>query len=164
MIEESEQGRDNGSSLGESPILRLDLDQSPDAPALARAAISGLASDIDIESTKLATLKLLVSELVSNAVIHPEAPRPSKISLLARLKDRMLRVEVTDRGNGFKPRPRDPNRRDGGYGLFLLDKQADRWGVEQDDGNKVWFELADLTRSGPHNPELGAPRPVESDG
>jgi anti-sigma regulatory factor (Ser/Thr protein kinase) len=134
-------GQDIGSSVGEEPKLLLDLDQSPEAPGLARAAISGLASDIDIESGKLATLKLLVSELVTNAVIHPQARRPSKISLRALLKDRMLRVEVTDRGNGFHPRPRDPRRRDGGYGLFLLEKQADRWGVEQDGGNTVWFEL-----------------------
>jgi anti-sigma regulatory factor (Ser/Thr protein kinase) len=134
-------GQDIGSSVGEGPKLLLDLDQSPEAPGLARAAISGLASDIDIESGKLATLKLLVSELVTNAVIHPQAGLPSKISLRALLKDRMLRVEVTDRGNGFDPRPRDPRRRDGGYGLFLLEKQADRWGVEQDGGNTVWFEL-----------------------
>jgi anti-sigma regulatory factor (Ser/Thr protein kinase) len=145
MIEESgpgSRGHESGSSAGEEPMLLLDLDQSPEAPGLARAAISGLASDIDIESGKLATLKLLVSELVTNAVIHPEAARPSKISLRALLRDRMLRVEVADRGNGFEPRPRDPRRRDGGYGLFLLDKQADRWGVEQDGGNTVWFELA----------------------
>ena len=145
MIEDSEPGSPghaNGSTVGGEPMLLLALDQSPDAPALARAAIAGLASTIDLESSKLATLKLLVSELVTNAVIHPHPPKPSKIGLRALLRDHVLRVEVTDRGNGFEPRPRDPRRRDGGYGLFLLDKQADSWGVERRDGNTVWFELA----------------------
>jgi anti-sigma regulatory factor (Ser/Thr protein kinase) len=84
---------------------------------------------------------LLVSELVTNAVIHPAVEPPAEISLLARLAGTVIRVEITDRGSGFTPQERDHTRVDGGYGLYLLDKAATRWGVERRDGTTVWFEL-----------------------
>jgi anti-sigma regulatory factor (Ser/Thr protein kinase) len=91
----------------------------------------------------LATLMLLVSELVSNAVVHSDAPPSSDILLCARLLDEnTIRVEVTDRGSGFTPTDRDPERRGGGYGLYLVDKQATRWGVDRHDGTRVWFEMS----------------------
>ena len=53
-----------------------------------------------------------------------------------------VRIEVSDRGDGFTPTPRigaldEP----GGFGLFLLGRLADRWGVETNDGTTVWFVL-----------------------
>ncbi|MBV9311992.1 MAG: ATP-binding protein, partial [Solirubrobacterales bacterium] len=136
MSEESDvsSSRQDELSPRERSLLALDLDQTPEAPAVARAAIAGLASGIDVDANTVATLKLLVSEIVTNAVIHPEVPDSAKINLRAGLRDQTLRIEVTDAGDGFVPRPRDPLRQDGGYGLFLLDRQADRWGVEQASG------------------------------
>lgn len=122
--------------------LELELDPTPQAPSVARAAVNGFASGLDIDSTAVATLQLLVSEIVTNAVIHPSTERGSKIGLKAWLSAGVLRVEVLDRGTGFTPTPRDPARMAGGYGLFLLDKQAARWGIEQHNGTSVWFELA----------------------
>ena len=56
------------------------------------------------------------------------------------LADTAVRVEVIDRGGGFTPRPRDADR-DDGYGLFLVQTEAERWGVERADGTCVWFEM-----------------------
>jgi hypothetical protein len=53
-----------------------------------------------------------------------------------------VRVEVADRGEGFEPVPRDADRsRPGGWGLYLVDQLADRWGVARDQMNRVWFEM-----------------------
>jgi anti-sigma regulatory factor (Ser/Thr protein kinase) len=125
----------------EAPGLSLDLECSRQAPALARAAIAGFSEDRDVGETTRATLTLLVSEIVTNAVIHPEVERAGDIRLRARITDGLIRVEVTDQGSGFEPTPRDATRSDRGYGLFLLDKQAVRWGVQQSAGTTVWFEL-----------------------
>jgi anti-sigma regulatory factor (Ser/Thr protein kinase) len=122
--------------------LELELDPSPEAPAIARAAVKGFTSTLELESAALATLQLLVSEIVTNAVIHPKTQRESKIALRAWLAAGVLRVEVVDQGIGFAPAPRDPARAAGGYGIFLLDKQATRWGIERRCGTVVWFELA----------------------
>jgi anti-sigma regulatory factor (Ser/Thr protein kinase) len=126
----------------ESPVLRLDIEQNPGAPALARAAITGFCDTRGIDEATLATLKLLVSEIVSNAVIHADVQSPAKIQLWARIAPGSIRIEVTDGGDGFTPRPRDPALVEGGYGLYLVDMQAARWGVDRRRGTTVWFELA----------------------
>lgn len=122
-------------------MLQLALAPTRDAPSLARAAIAGLTGERAIDTTTLATLTLLVSEVVTNAVIHPEVQPPADIRLVARVQRGVLRVEVTDRGSGFTPRPRDLAAADRGYGLYLLDKVATRWGVDRLGGTTVWFEL-----------------------
>jgi anti-sigma regulatory factor (Ser/Thr protein kinase) len=131
----------SGSQSG--PTLRLSLDRDPQAPSLARAAVAGFTEQSELDSTQLATLTLLVSELVSNAVVHSDAPPPSDITLCARvLEEGAVRVEVIDQGNGFSTDIRIRARARGGFGLFLVDTQATRWGVDREGGTRVWFELA----------------------
>ena len=45
--------------------------------------------------------------------------------------------------DGFEPHaPKPPMKgSDGGYGLVLLDRLSDRWGVRREDGFSVWFEV-----------------------
>src|SRR5207253_1270255 len=53
-----------------------------------------------------------------------------------------LRVEVTDRGPGFEPGSPLPSMyQDSGWGLYLVEQIADRWGVKQEEGTCVWFEV-----------------------
>jgi anti-sigma regulatory factor (Ser/Thr protein kinase) len=125
------------------PILHLSLEREPHAPSLARAALASFSERAEIRPDDLDTLSLLVSELVSNAVLHSDAPPSSGIALCARvLSRRAVRVEVIDRGSGFAATTRDPAQPIGGFGLFLVDKQATRWGVDREGGTRVWFELA----------------------
>jgi len=129
-------------------MVRMSLGRDPQAPSLARAAVAGLTEKSEIPATELATLTLLVSELVSNAVLHSDAPPASDIVLCARLLDKhAVRVEVIDRGSGFTATPRDPAQPLGGYGLYLVEKQATRWGVDREGGTRVWFEIAKPPRS-----------------
>ena len=123
-------------------MLELELEQNREAPSLARAAIAGFSENRDLDAATLATLTLLVSEVVTNAVIHPDVEPPGGIRLSARIAKGQIRVEVTDEGSGFTPQPRDPAKLDRGYGLFLLEHQASAWGVERQAGNTVWFELS----------------------
>jgi anti-sigma regulatory factor (Ser/Thr protein kinase) len=142
---------DAGPRAGESmPSLRLSLERDRHAPSVARAAVRGLTEDSEIAPAESATLALLVSELVSNAVLHSDAPAASSILLCARLLDpRSVRIEVIDRGSGFTAVGRDPARPNGGYGLYLVDMQATRWGVDRQGGTRVWFELGTPTHSSP---------------
>ena len=82
---------------------------------------------------------LLVSELVTNAILHARSP----IDLALRLSLRTLRVEVRD-GSRVAPEQLEPD--DGtlaGRGLTLVDFCAERWGVEPtEEGKAVWFELS----------------------
>ncbi|MGB9183739.1 MAG: ATP-binding protein [Solirubrobacteraceae bacterium] len=127
---------------GDPPVLRLDLEPTSEAPSLARAAITGFCENLECARPILSTLVLLVSEVVTNAVLHPNLSEPAGILFWARIAEHEIRVEVTDHGNGFTPQPRDPNRADGGYGLYLVSKVASRWGVDRGNGTTVWFEVA----------------------
>jgi hypothetical protein len=54
-------------------------------------------------------------------------------------------VAVADEGPGFTWHPTSPpaGNESGGWGLFLVDQIADRWGVEcTTSGSCVWFEIA----------------------
>lgn len=127
----------------DAPTLRISLECDAQAPSLARAAVTGFTKDSAIAHTNLATLILLVSELVSNAVVHANAPPASVIVLSARLLGQgTVRVEVTDQGSGFTAVPGEPAQREAGYGLYLVKEQASRWGVDRRRGTCVWFELA----------------------
>jgi anti-sigma regulatory factor (Ser/Thr protein kinase) len=134
---------------GESPpleggnALRIGLASNREAPTLARAAIVGFFGDSGLTAARLETLTLLVSELMSNAVLHADAPSSSEILLCARWLSRdAVRVEVVDQGSGFTARPHDRAPHGGGYGLYIVDRQATRWGVDRVGGTRVWFELA----------------------
>jgi len=83
---------------------------------------------------------LLVSEVVTNSVIHG-AP-PIVVAVDCDSTDG-LQVRVRD-GSRNLPKPRAAGMTDeGGRGLGLLDRLSDDWGVETEpgDGKQVWFVL-----------------------
>jgi len=118
--------------------LTLRLNGGPDAAALARRELSRLDGELD-EPTR-ETLHLLVTELVSNAVKHAAAP---SVTVDVKLEDGAVRAEVTDPGPGFDPAGTGvPRENNSGWGLFLVQELAHRWGVAEDQAsNRVWFEL-----------------------
>jgi anti-sigma regulatory factor (Ser/Thr protein kinase) len=122
--------------------LELVLDRTVQAPALARYAIAERCEQLGVDGSLEQSLILLVSEVVSNAVRHSPARADEPVGLDATFGPRMIRVTVTDAGEGFTPRPRDPASARDGYGLYLLEKVAESWGVESCGDTKVWFELA----------------------
>ena len=85
---------------------------------------------------------LLVSELVTNAVRHaPQAGFP-QVELRLKVEPERVRVVVSDPGGGFDAAPRLPTASESsGWGLYLVDRIADRWGVITKDRNEVWFEI-----------------------
>lgn len=87
--------------------------------------------------------KLLVSELVANAVQHAGSATGVSVSVA----DGTLEVGVSD-GSQVPPRP--PGGREttsgrlaeSGRGLHLVDELADAWGTEVlPEGKQVWFRL-----------------------
>jgi serine/threonine-protein kinase RsbW len=95
-----------------------------------------------LDQEEFQTLSLLVSELISNSVRHSGARVGSMIRMDVVLTEGTARVEVRDDGHGFTPVSRtNDSPLDGKWGLHLLDRLADRWGVGDDPHTLVWFEL-----------------------
>jgi anti-sigma regulatory factor (Ser/Thr protein kinase) len=118
--------------------LALTLPSEPGSVAEARSRICD-AIEPHLANGTSDTLRLLISELVTNAVKHGDSAAP--IELHAHWNAH-VRVEVQDHGHGFTPAPRSGALDEaGGFGLYLVGRLADRWGVETDGGTTVWFVL-----------------------
>jgi anti-sigma regulatory factor (Ser/Thr protein kinase) len=121
--------------------LRIAIAGGSRAPERARSWIESAASWLPAELES--TLLLLTCELVNNAVRHGGAAEDQVIELeLSALDAGRVRVQVSDPGVGFEHSPRNaPLDEEGGWGLVLIESMAESWGVEQDAGTRVWFEL-----------------------
>ncbi len=94
-----------------------------------------------LDGDQPANLRLIISELVTNALRHGSEGR--RIDLAVTPKAEFLCVQVTDDGPGLAPRPRAlDSDDDGGYGLYFVEQLTRRWGVTRENRRtRVWFEL-----------------------
>jgi anti-sigma regulatory factor (Ser/Thr protein kinase) len=121
------------------PDSVLRLQRSVRAPREARDRIRALEPRLGPARNDDAVL--LVSELVTNAVKY--GPEHGEIRLIVGEHGATTRVTVHDTGAGPLPEMRPLDRlphEGGGHGLRLVDRVADRWGVERG-STRVWFEI-----------------------
>ena len=129
-----------GVDLTPRKAQRLELGGGVDAGRTARRALAGFLGGV--ESPLYEDARLLVTELVTNCVRHAGIGPDDRLELLVSVSRDTLRVEVRDSGPGFEPQPRAPhNASDSGWGLVLVDRLADRWGVVREASTRVWFEI-----------------------
>src|SRR4051812_16535179 len=112
----------------------------PQAPTEARLLLARWLDDHGHAALR-ADACLLVSELVTNSVVHAGQPDGAPLHLGATAIDGVVRVRVEDLGRG-PVRLRAPVGSTGGFGLRFVDLLAARWGVSHEHGTQVWFELA----------------------
>ncbi len=124
-------------------MTTIELTGGPGAVSAARRAIEQLADQEQLE--RVDDLRLLVSELVTNCVIHGGAGPEDRVHVIVDQPDDCIRVEVCDRGRGWTKRTRsrelDSAEPPGGWGLMLVGEIADRWGITSEHGTCVWFEM-----------------------
>jgi anti-sigma regulatory factor (Ser/Thr protein kinase) len=106
----------------------------------ARSRLNG--SGVEVEGPLAETLILLISELVTNAVVHTGCPAVLRMLLPVQQAPGAVRVEVAD-ASSRPPRQRRAEGDDtSGRGLELVSGLADRWGWQRHAGGKlIWCEL-----------------------
>jgi hypothetical protein len=128
-------------------VLLVQLEVGPDPAEVGRArrwARSRLAgSGIGDDEPLADTLILLISELVTNAVVHTGCPAVLWMLFGAGAAEAgTVRVEVADI-SACPPKPRHAEGDDtNGRGLELVDGLADRWGWQPEGaGKSIWCEV-----------------------
>ena len=121
--------------------IDLRLTPTPEAALAARHSLDQLEGALPAE--KLEDVRLIVSELVTNSVRHAGLSPDEEISLTVMISHESMRGRVCDPGPGFE-KPSEPRPRtdlSGGWGLPILERISDRWGVERNGCACVWFEI-----------------------
>lgn len=113
--------------------LGAEADMVPRARRFARTSLP------DADPEIVADAELVVTELVTNALLHGAPP------FVVRVENRgdRVRVEVEDRGRHLPVRPMHDAEAMTGRGLKLVSTLAASWGVERsaNDAKVVWAEL-----------------------
>jgi anti-sigma regulatory factor (Ser/Thr protein kinase) len=125
-----------------TPRVSLEERLSADVDASARARTSVEELRAILPPQLYEDLRLVTSELVTNAVRHGVGG--TELVLRVDATTRPVVVEVEDSGPGFVPRFPPHPRGTSGWGLCLVDRLCERWGVAVSEvGTRVWAELPD---------------------
>jgi anti-sigma regulatory factor (Ser/Thr protein kinase) len=120
--------------------ISLSLPPVPSSATTARSEITRRLAQ-RVTHGALEDVRLLLTELITNALRHSGMTPDDEIGVRAELSGGTVRIEVHDPGRDGPIERREPGARGGGYGLFLVERLTDEWGVEQLDGTTVWAEL-----------------------
>lgn len=86
---------------------------------------------------------LMLAEVVTNAVLHGGVRADEEIRVDVEIADRLITFSVFDEGPGFERPAPDARAPSGGFGLLIIDRLAQRWGVTRGPaGTRVWFAMA----------------------
>lgn len=119
-------------------MIELELAHEATAPRSARRWLREQFADPDSDAA--GTAELLLTEVVTNVVVH--ARTASTVRLLA--TDGLVCVEVQDASPApLRRRRPDPAEAESGRGLPLVESLASTWGWQRVEGGKiVWFCLS----------------------
>ena len=117
--------------------VRTTLPSAVTTPAAARAVAKD-AMEQGCHTLRLDDVALVVSELVTNAVVHGEGD----ITLDVVVDDDSVHVEVADREPHLPDQPHAALDAESGRGLLLVSRVATQWGVRRTSpGKVVWAHL-----------------------
>jgi anti-sigma regulatory factor (Ser/Thr protein kinase) len=135
--------------------LNLTLRPDPSMVAVARQAVDRALPEVPPAVSE--DVRLMVSELVTNSIRHANLAEDEQVTMTIAAGPGTVRVEVADPGRGFDPAALRRGELEGsGWGLYLVGRLADRWGVERNDLTRVWFEIAaPLRRARGRRPAFG---------
>jgi anti-sigma regulatory factor (Ser/Thr protein kinase) len=121
--------------------VELDLPARADSVARARRGLERLRGRI--AEPLFEDLRLLISEVVTNSLRHAGLTSSDRVDVVVSARPASVHAEVFDRGPGFDAPDTEPDAgAASGWGLFLVEQLADRWGVDHVQGRtRVWFDL-----------------------
>jgi anti-sigma regulatory factor (Ser/Thr protein kinase) len=133
-----------------SDTVAIKLPPEPESARRAREQLNCFRDSID--ATSFIDLRLLVGELVVEALsAETESARGAgvkPIEMRAELDADRIRVSVAEGGGAYRLPSRRPEPGDTGFGLHLVQRLSDRWGMRHEhDRAMVWLEMLRTPRA-----------------
>ena len=130
---------------------RVDLVPRLQSTRTGRHAAKEILTGWGVPSWAVDDAVLIVSELVTNAVLH--AREEAALALEIEVADVWMRISLAD-GSAVRPLARQASHEDEtGRGMAIVEALSDRWGVDDHHGGKrIWFEV-NLDRAKPTDAE-----------
>lgn len=123
--------------------LQVEVPRHRSCGATARRVVEEYAGP-ELQREDLEDLKLVATELVSNAYLHGEG----RIWLKLDRHPQGIRIEVIDQGEGAAVKVRPARTIERGNGLRIVDRLASAWGAHEGTTH-VWAELPLLPTARP---------------
>ena len=111
-----------------------------DAPSRARNLVGDAIRDA-LPPQAAEDAVLMISELVGNSVRHAPPDEDGNVQLRLEVTDSTFRAIVIDAGTEFEFEHATFDANSLHFGLQLVDRLADRWGLSLDGEKAVWFEI-----------------------
>jgi anti-sigma regulatory factor (Ser/Thr protein kinase) len=125
------------ASLGSLRVLTVDLPPEPSSATRART-IAREQLEASCSSDAIEVIALLVTELVTNAILHARTP----FQLTLESRPHAVRICVEDQSEEQPTLRRYDSDAVTGRGLALVEQLASSWGVDTTpDGKVVWCEV-----------------------
>jgi len=131
-----------------SEAVAIHLPSEPESARRARKQLEPFRSSLD--EVAFVDLCLLVDELVVEALRAKDGAEGNSIELRAERDGDRVRVLVAEGGGAYELPSRRPEPGAPGFGLLLVQRLSDRWGMRRDrDRATVWLEVLRSPLRGP---------------
>ena len=118
--------------------MKLEFLSKSNNEAFARITVAAFASQLDPTIEEIADIKTAVSEAVTNAIIHGYEEKTGIVSIIARLQEKTLIIEISDKGKGIEnidiaKQPlytTKPNLERSGMGFTIMESFMDEVQIE----------------------------------
>ena len=120
--------------------VAIDLPLEPLSARRARKELEPFRKALD--EISFIDLRLLVSELVIEALNAESEARDARIQMCVELRDDRVHAEISDGGAAYRLPPTHPEPGEPGWALYLVRRLCRRWGVRRDsESSMVWLEM-----------------------
>lgn len=126
-------------TIDRSERMQIELPLEPESAQRARSAIAPLGAHADVSSFD--DVRLLVSELVCDALAMDPRPAHGAITMEAQVSGGLTQVNVRFDGVSIRLPATKPQPAEAGWGVYLVQTLATRWSARHTGGSThVWFE------------------------
>jgi hypothetical protein len=123
-----------------SNTVTIDLPLEPESAQRARKELEQFRGSLD--DAAFIDLRLLVNELVVEALRDPDSGGVGTIKLRAEVEGDRVHVAVAEGAGAYRLPSRRPEPGDVGWGLHLVQRLSNRWGMQREGPRStVWLEM-----------------------